>query len=90
MRLTEFTWKETGEYQNIGLIAQELEEINPSLVSNVEVEGQEHKIVNYSKLIFYSIKGIQEIDEVINKQQNEIDELRKEVEELKKIIKENK
>lgn len=90
MRLTEFTWKETGEYQNIGLIAQELEEINPSLVSNVEVEGVEHKIVNYSKLIFYSIKGIQEIDEVINKQQNEIDELRKEVEELKKIIKENK
>lgn len=90
MRLTEFTWKETGEYQNIGLIAQELEEINPSLVSNVNVEGVEHKIVNNSKLIYYSIKGIQEIDEVINKQQNEIDELRKEVEELKKIIKENK
>ena len=63
---------------------QELEKINPSLVSDIEFQGDTQKIINNSKLIFYSLKGVQELEEKVNNQQKEIDELRKMVEELKK------
>ena len=84
MRFAEFDWKATGEYQDIGLIAQELEKINPSLVSEITIQDDTQKIINNSKLIFYSLKGVQELQEKVNKQQEEIDELRKMIEELKK------
>lgn len=84
MRFAEFDWKATGEYQDIGLIAQELEKINPNLVSEITFQDDTQKIINNSKLIFYSLKGVQELQEKVNEQQKEIDELRKMIEELKK------
>lgn len=59
----DFTWKETGK-QSIGVIAQQLEETLPQLVS-----GEDTKTVNYNGLVGLLI-------EVVKDQQKQIDELR--------------
>ena len=59
----DFTWKETGK-QSMGVIAQQLEETLPQLVS-----GEDIKTVNYNGLVGLLI-------EVVKDQQKQIDELR--------------
>lgn len=59
----DFTWKETGK-QSMGVIAQQLEENLPQLVS-----GEDIKTVNYNGLVGLLI-------EVVKDQQKQIDELR--------------
>lgn len=59
----DFTWKETGK-QSMGVIAQQLEETLPQLVS-----GEDTKTVNYNGLVGLLI-------EVVKDQQKQIDELR--------------
>lgn len=77
MHFTEFDWKETEEYQDIGLIAQELEKINPNFVSDFKYGDKEQKIINNPKLIFYALKGVQELNKIVEEQQKEIEELKK-------------
>lgn len=84
MHFTEFTWKGTDEFQDIGLIAQELEKINPNFVSDFKYGDEEQKIINNPKLIFYALKGVQELSRKVDKQQEEIDELKKIIEEMRK------
>ena len=84
MHFTEFDWKGTDEYQDIGLIAQELEKINPNFVTDLKYDDKEQKIINNPKLIFYALKGVQELSKKVDKQQEEIDELKKIIEEMKK------
>ncbi len=64
--------------KKIGLIAQEVEQVLPNLVSNktktTDVEGLEHtlKSVNYIELIPLLVKGMQEQQETINQQAERI------------------
>ena len=57
MRFVEFDWKEDGRHDDLGLIAQELQKINPSMV----VDTGEYLAVDTSKFIMYSLKAIQEL-----------------------------
>ncbi|MCD6429414.1 tail fiber domain-containing protein, partial [bacterium] len=70
-----FNWKDTGE-PSIGLVAQEVEEIFPEVVSGKEGE----KTIDYGKLVAPLIEALKE-------QQKEIEELKAEIEELKLKIK---
>jgi hypothetical protein len=66
----EFSWK-SNKAQSIGVIAQELEEIFPELVS----QNNSHKTVNYNGLIGVLIEAVKE-------QQKQIDSLKEQIEKL--------
>jgi hypothetical protein len=68
-----FDWKDSGEF-SIGLIAQDVEKIFPSIVSTSETTGL--KSVGYAKLVAPLIEAIKE-------QQKEIDLLKEEISKLK-------
>jgi len=70
MRAVEFDWKEKRQgVHDIGVIAQEIEEIIPEVVRDVKsIGGSEgtHKVVDYGKLASVLIKAIQEQQQQIN------------------------
>lgn len=74
LRGVSFNWKENGQ-ASLGLIAQELEEIFPELVSTSKTTGL--KSVQYGNLTAVLIEALKE-------QQDQIEELRAEIQELKK------
>lgn len=60
-RVDEFAGKHFGTNQSFGLIAQEVEQIFPELVSTDE---QGYKLVNYSKLPLLTIQAVKELKSV--------------------------
>lgn len=52
-----FDWIETDVHEDVGLIAQEVEEIAPELVS--ENNGIKH--INPTRLLWYCVKAIQQL-----------------------------
>jgi hypothetical protein len=64
LRGVSFDWKETGK-SSYGIIAQELEEVLPSLVSNGEI-----KTVNYNGLIGVLIEAIKDLKAEIEELKN--------------------
>ena len=75
LRGVEFDWNETSKKgkHDIGLIAQEVEEVLPELVNTYESDlftedGIEHefKTVSYDKMVGVLINAIQELNEKIN------------------------
>jgi hypothetical protein len=62
IEMKEFDWIEDGTHEDIGIIAQQLQTIMPSLVS----EGETGRLsVKFIKLIPYLIKSIQELTDYI-------------------------
>lgn len=72
LRGVTFNWKET-DAKSIGVIAQEVEEILPELVSSGET-----KSVNYNGLIGILIEAVKEQQQQINILKNEIESLKNE------------
>lgn len=54
-----FDWIESGEHQKIGLIAQQVEEVEPTLVDINTVDG--HYSLKTVELVPYLIKAVQEL-----------------------------
>ena len=83
-----FEWKETGK-ASFGFIAQEIEELIPEAVDYDEETELKH--VNYnvalSKVSAAMFKKIKEQDEIIKKQQSEIDELKEQMKAMMEMIK---
>lgn len=72
-------------YNQMGFIAQELEEVLPGLIREItEADGTELKTVGYSNLIPVLVKGMQEQQRQIEEQQAQIDELMRLLLELSK------
>lgn len=80
IRHRQFDWKENGDHVRLGYVAQELEEIDKSLVLDVG----ETKQINEMGLFPSITKSIQEMWDVIQSQQAQINELKEEIERLKK------
>lgn len=83
-----FDWKKTERGTNqLGFIAQEVEEILPSLVTEVETLKDEntktHKTVNYAALVPMLVESIKEQSAQIDAQQEQINKLTTLVNELK-------
>lgn len=69
-----YTWSREGdpEINTFGVSAQQLEELGFEKI----VHGQEVKSVEYDHLGVISLKAIQELTEIVKKQQKEIEELK--------------
>jgi len=78
----EFNWKleDLEDQLSSGYIAQEFEEHFPELIT--EEKGYKH--IRYIELIPHITRAITQQQEIINKQQQEIDELKEKVELLMK------
>jgi hypothetical protein len=74
LRGVSYVWKEDGK-QNIGLIAEEVAEVIPEVVS-FEENGKDARAIDYSRLVAVLIEAVKE-------QQKEIGALREEVKALK-------
>ncbi|MEM1000813.1 MAG: tail fiber domain-containing protein [Bacteroidota bacterium] len=87
-----FKTQKDNEARNYGLIAQELKEVFPEMVSTMQDDDGDGKgiqdlhTVAYSELIPVLIKGMQEQNEVIAAQQAEIDALKKHLSQSGKSI----
>ena len=60
IKVRQFDWRETGEHQRFGMIAQELAEVIPEVVS-VPIDPDDMQGIDYSKLMPLVIKEIQEL-----------------------------
>jgi hypothetical protein len=58
-----FDWIDSGEHIDVGLIAQQVEKIIPSVVSTDE--KTELKSINFTNLVPYLIKAVQELAEIV-------------------------
>jgi hypothetical protein len=81
IKMHQFDWKEDGTHQNIGFIADELEELDNRFVINGGSTGGENpvedvKCVNMFYLEGYIVKAIQEQQAIIDEQQKEINDLK--------------
>ena len=74
LRGVSYVWKEDGK-PNIGLIAEEVAEVIPEVVS-FEDNGKDARAIDYSRLVAVLIEGMKE-------QQEEMGALREEVKALK-------
>lgn len=75
VRLVSFDWKDTHDHKSIGIIADELEQLNPELVAGGgydEDGNMDVKAIDTLQLLSYTIKAIQE-------QQAEIESLKKQL-----------
>lgn len=82
MKVRQFDWKERmgGWHQNIGFVADELEEIDPNLAlgGGYDENGEmDIKQINSPYLLNYAIKAIQELSAKVDEQEKRIKELEK-------------
>ncbi|NSK79793.1 hypothetical protein HQK08_07670 [Blautia massiliensis] len=80
MKVRQFDWKERmgGWHQNIGFVADELEEIDPNLAlgGGYDENGEmDIKQVNSPYLLSYAIKAIQELSVIVENQNKRIEKL---------------
>lgn len=80
MQVRQFDWKERmgGWHQNIGFVADELEEIDPNLAlgGGYDENGEmDIKQINSPYLLNYAIKAIQELSTKVDEQEKRIKEL---------------
>ncbi|MCB2195349.1 MAG: tail fiber domain-containing protein [Bacteroidetes bacterium] len=87
LRPVSFRWKnESSDGKKLGLIAQE---VQPVISEVVHVGNDEDKTlgINYSELVPVLIKGIQEQQQLIKKQQERIDDLENRLVQLEILLK---
>lgn len=80
----QFDWLETGAHEKLGVIAQEIEQIEEEFVSEVEMNGKKTKVFNISKMILYNSKAIQELKEENTSLKSTIEALIERIERLEK------
>jgi hypothetical protein len=66
LRPVSFKWNKTNE-EYIGFIAQEVEEILPNLVKDIEIDGVMIKIIKEDKLLPYIVDSIKNISNRLRK-----------------------
>ena len=82
LRPVSFTYKtDQNQAKQVGLIAEEVEKVNPELVSYNE-EGKP-ETVSYSALVTPLLKAVQDQGRAIQEQNKLIEKLQKEIELLK-------
>lgn len=85
MKVRQFDWKKGG-HQNIGFVADELEEIDPNLAlgGGYDENGEmDVKQINTSYLMNYAVKAIQELSATVKEQGCKIRELEEKLDGIK-------
>ena len=62
--------------KKVGLIAQEVEEVVPEVVSVEKVEGQELKSVRYENIVALLIEGMKELNAKLEAANTQIENLK--------------
>lgn len=62
MKFRKFDWKRSGLHEKLGLIAQELEQVDPYFVAKPQNENDTYSIYT-NKLLYLALKAIQELTE---------------------------
>ncbi len=65
------------EPEYVGVIAQELQQVAPYMVGTFKREGTEYLNVDNGAMTYMLINSVKELKEIIERQQKEIDELKK-------------
>ena len=74
---SEFDFTDIERHRKCGYIAQQLEKISDEFVTDVpQKDGSTVKQVNTFEMLSYTTKAIQELHDIIKKQQEEIDSLK--------------
>jgi hypothetical protein len=68
LRGVKFDWiDESKSKDNLGFIAQEVEEVIPEVVKDItNIDGEEHKVVNYQAVVPVLVEAIKELKAEIN------------------------
>ena len=88
MSFRQFTWKEDDKKETIGLIAQELEQIESTFVNHDYKKNENNEVtediyfLELVPLVSTALKGIQEQQKVIESQQETIEYLKETINEL--------
>ncbi|HET8677697.1 MAG TPA: tail fiber domain-containing protein, partial [Blastocatellia bacterium] len=82
-RAKQYPERAFGDRQSYGLIAQEVEEVMPELVTDDE---HGYKVVNYSKLPLMSVQAIKELKSENDKLKKLLRRQQAEIESLKKVV----
>lgn len=80
MQVRQFDWRADNAHQNIGFVADELEEIDPNLAlgGGYDENGEmDIKQINSPYLLNYAIKAIQELYSIVKDQEKTIKQLKK-------------
>jgi hypothetical protein len=82
LRGVKFDWiDESKSKDNLGFIAQEVEEVIPEIVEDItNIDGEEHKVVNYQAVVPVLVEAIKEQQNLINKLEARLNELEKSME----------
>lgn len=78
IEMVEFNWKKDGKFEKLGAIAQQVQEVDDSLVVNDMDDKQtfnDHLRINYYDTIPYLIKAVQELSEQVNTLTKRVEEL---------------
>ena len=78
IEMVEFNWKKDGKFEKLGAIAQQVKEVDDSLVVNDMDDKQtfnDHLRINYYDTIPYLIKAVQELSEQVNTLTKRVEEL---------------
>jgi hypothetical protein len=66
MQAVQFDWIESGEHEDLGFIAQQLNEVNPDFVGYATKGDDEINTIKLLKVIPYLIKAVQELSEKVD------------------------
>ena len=87
-----FTWKQDiynemyrGK-EDVGFIAQEVEQVIPYAVGDFEVENNKYKKIRHERILPYVVKSVQELHSENNSMKNTITELTNENVSMKNTI----
>ena len=82
LRGVKFDWiDESKSKDNLGFIAQEVEEVIPEVVKDItNIDGEEHKVVNYQAVVPVLVEAIKEQQSLINRLEARLNELEKSME----------
>ena len=86
MPVCSFDWKETGVHQPLGLVADDIEKIDPLLaLGGGENEDGSMNVKQIDRLLLteYAIKAIQELSAVVKEQSRKIRKLEEKLDEIK-------
>lgn len=84
LRGVSFDWRKTGT-PDIGLIAEEVGEVIPEVVA-FEDNGVDAQSVDYARLVSVLIEAVKEQQEIINRQDASIEELRQQVDAIQTAL----
>lgn len=91
IRHRQFDWKRNNKHENIGYIAQEMEEIDENYIHKTKIKNKDGEYdydyqINLLSVLSTATKAIQELNAKVNSQEQEINFLKEKINSLERSI----